>query len=49
MARQINIAVPDDLYARAKALAKAAPAFFKAWIAKAVEEKCDRDERKAGK
>ena len=44
MSRQINVAIEDDLYERAKQAAKSAPAFFKAWIAKAIEEKCDREE-----
>lgn len=49
MSHQINVSVPDEVYERAKAAASAAPMFFKAWIQRALEEKCDRDEKKAAR
>lgn len=51
---QVHLAeFPDDMYARAKALAGAqgealgAKVFLKAWFARAIVERIERDENKA--
>jgi predicted transcriptional regulator len=46
---QVHTEVPDDVFARAKVLAIKDKRFFKAWVALAIEEKVDREEKKAAK
>lgn len=45
----VHTEVPDDIFQRAKMLSIRANMFFKAWIAQAIQEKVQRDERKGAK
>jgi hypothetical protein len=46
---QINVAVPDQLYARAKKCCGSAGMYFKLWIQRAIKQAVEREEREAAK
>jgi hypothetical protein len=46
---QVHTVVPDDVFKRARIVAIKGGMVFKQWVAKAIEEKTERDERKAAK